>query len=410
MKIRDLFLTNANGIKRVAVALALLLLLSFCLGIPVAYAEESPGTETTPGDEAEPEPDNNQGAIADLQGDLAGVRDELETAKGQYADAEKELKALNAQIADLEAEIAATEEEIEFTQGLIAEYNEKVFELQQHIVELDLEIGDANSSLNKRLRVMYMTDDQSVLSVLLGSESFVDFLSNMEMVRRIHESDKAFLADLKQKLDDIEVKKAEIQEVEEMLISQRTVLQEKKDKLDADKAELAIAQQRAKEIRDKVAAEIERLEEESKRIAQELVNLTSQWGDYAGGAMAWPVIGPVTAEFGMRLHPITRRWTMHNGIDIGVRSGTPIHAAADGYVYFSGWNTGGYGNLVMLDNGSGIVTMYAHCSSFAVKAGQVVNRGDIIAYVGTTGSSTGPHLHFEVRVKGTPQNPMGWLG
>jgi len=101
---------------------------------------------------------------------------------------------------------------------------------------------------------------------------------------------------------------------------------------------------------------------------------------------------------------------MHTGIDIGARSGTPIHAAADGIVYFAGWNSGGYGNLVMIDNGSGIVTMYAHCSGFAISKGTVVHRGDIVAYVGSTGSSTGPHLHFEVRVNGAHQNPRGWLG
>ena len=408
MGFRDFVVNKTNGAKRVVAALALLLLLSFCLGVPVSYAEETPGTETEP--ESGDETDGNQSTINDLQGDLAGVRDDLDIARGQYADAEKELKALNAQIAALEEEIAAVENEIDILQESIDEYSAIVFDLLEQIVVLDREINDANSSLNKRLRVMYMTDDHSVLAVLLGSESFIELLSNLEMVRRIHESDKAFLAELEQKLNDVEAKKEEVQVIEGMLKSQRDALRESKNKLDENKAELAVARQRAKEIRDKVAAEIARLEEESKRIEQELVNLTSQWGDYAGGAMAWPVIGPITSGFGNRIHPITGRWTMHNGIDIGAKSGTPIHAAADGYVYFAGWNTGGYGNLVMLDNGSGIVTMYAHCSGFAVKTGQVVHRGDIIAYVGSTGNSTGPHLHFEVRVKGTPQNPMGWLG
>jgi len=379
--------------KRVTVALALLLALSVCLTSPGVYANEGGGT-----------------TIKELQGNLLEVREELDAARDEYDQAVKELKALESQIATLEAQIAETEEEIETLQAQIMEYSNQLFELNERIVRLEIEIFDQGSALNKRLRIMYMTGEQSMLAVLLNSESFVDLLYNMEMVRKIHESDVAFLAELEAKLDEVEQKKAEVRRIEDTLKDQQTALQIFKDQLDEDKAALAVAKRRVQQIRDAAAAEIDRLEKESKRIEQELVNMTSQWGDYAGGAMAWPVLGPVTSEFGMRYHPVTGRYVMHNGIDIGVKTGTPVHAAADGLVYFSGWNTGGYGYLVMIDNGSKIVTMYAHNSALAVSAGQVVHRGDIIAYAGSTGMSTGPHVHFEVRVSGTPQNPRGWLG
>jgi len=384
-----------TGAKRFVFTVAVLLALTSLPLSSGVYAADTPSSGTT---------------ADDLKNNLSDVQDQLSTAQGEYDSAVKELKGLDASIKTLEGQIKDTQNDIDALQVQIDENNALLQSLLEQIVTLEAEITDQNSQLNKRLRVMYETGDQSILSVLLSSESFVDFLSNIEMVQRIHESDKAFLAELQTKLDDIEAKKAEAEQIQATLDTQNTELHDKQDKQNADKASLAAAQKRVQSIKDQAAADVDRLEKESVKIKNELANMTSQWGDYAGGQMAWPVIGPITSPFGMRIHPITGQYTMHTGIDIGVSSGTPVHAAADGIVYFAGWNTGGYGNLVMIDNGSGIVTMYAHNSSFAVSKGQVVSRGDVIAYSGSTGNSTGPHVHFEVRVNGVPQNPMNWLG
>ena len=432
---------NRLGTKRVVVALALMMALSFCLALPAAYAEESePPAETggeapsepsggtadeapadTSGEAAEAAPGDTGGdesggtgdkttKVDELRNNIEDVNGQLDQAKNDYDAAVAELKSLEERIAALEAQIKEKEEEIEELQAQINANSDIIFELTQQIIDLDQEVFDQNSELNKRLRMMYMTDDESMLAVLLGSENFVDFLSNIEMVRKIHESDKAFLADLEAKLDELEKKREEVRKIEEELKVQQDELETQKEQLDADKAALAAAKQRVKEIRDKAAADIDRLEAESNRLKAELANMISQWGDYFGGAMAWPVLGPITSEFGMRIHPITGRWAMHNGIDIGVPYGTAVHAGAPGIVYFAGWNGGGYGNLVILDNGSGITTFYAHNQSIAVYKGQVVARGDVIAYAGSTGNSNGPHVHFEVRVKGVPDNPRNWLG
>jgi murein DD-endopeptidase MepM/ murein hydrolase activator NlpD len=381
-----------------------------------AYAEEAEEPPAAAVQTQSPPPATTTKPTVDgLKNELSNVREDLDQAKGEYDAAVKELKELETKIAILEEQIRIKEGEIETTQGQIEENDALLVRLWDQIAELDNEIIDHNSALNQRLRIMYQTSDHSMLAVLLGSESFVDFLTNLEMVRRIHESDKAFLEELEEKLNLVESKKDQAQQIEMMLESQRAALQTQKDLLDEDKAALAIAQQRVKEIRDKAAAEIARLEEESKRIQQELLNMTSKWGDYHGGAMAWPVLGPVTSGYGNRVHPITGRWTMHTGIDIGIPYGTPVHAGNAGVVIYSGWNSGGYGYLVMIDhgvdtNGNMIVTMYAHNQSNAVGVGSIVNRGDIIAYAGSTGMSNGPHVHFEVRVNGAPTNPMGWLG
>src|SRR5262249_31267791 len=122
----------------------------------------------------------------------------------------------------------------------------------------------------------------------------------------------------------------------------------------------------------------------------------------SASGLAWPVSGPVTSPFGWR-------WgRMHEGIDIGVPYGTPIHAAASGTVIYCGWESG-YGNLTVIDHGGGLATAYGHQSSLAVSCGQQVSQGDVIGYVGSTGHSTGPHLHFEVRVNGAAVDPMGYL-
>jgi murein DD-endopeptidase MepM/ murein hydrolase activator NlpD len=391
------------ALKRVAVALALLMALSICLTSQGVYATEE--TET-------PAPSNGVTAD-DLRNDLAGIRQNLDAARVELDKAESEFKTLKAQIASMEAEIKATEDEIAVLEAQIAEYNRQIEALTAQIEALEIEISDQNSDLNQRLRVMYETSEQSILAVLLDSESFVDFLSNLEMVRMIHESDKEFLEELERKLDDVEKKRAEVQALEDKLQTEKATLETKKAKLDADKAVLDVAKQRAQQIRDAVAQSVAALEAESKQIEQELANMTREWGDYGGGAMAWPVIGPITSEFGSRIHPILGYKINHDGIDIGVPTGTPVHAAADGIVYRANWSDG-YGNIVGIDHGTqdgkSIVTVYAHNSGFAVSKGTVVHRGDVIAYAGSTGRSTGPHVHFEVRVATFAQNPRGWLG
>jgi murein DD-endopeptidase MepM/ murein hydrolase activator NlpD len=348
-----------------------------------------------------------------LQSNLNNVNSQIGQAKSEYQKAKEELDGLVAQINTLQTQISATEIEISETEALIAEYDAQLALLAIEIAQLEEEVGDQNSALNQKLRIMYETDNASLFTVLLGSEGVVDFLSNLEMVKRIHASDRELLDSLQEKLDALEVKKAEVQQIEQMLSAQKAVLVERKSSLDANKAELGVARSKAQVIRDAAYEDLVELEKESKRIEQELAARHSDL-TYGGGPLAWPCYGPITSEFGGRVSPGGIGSTNHMGIDIGVSTGTAIHAAADGIVIFAGWS-GGYGNFVMIDHGiepnSGkmLVTCYAHNSGFAVSAGKSVVKGDTIAYAGSTGNSTGPHCHFEVRVNGTPQNPRGWL-
>ncbi|MDD4048728.1 MAG: M23 family metallopeptidase [Clostridia bacterium] len=163
---------------------------------------------------------------------------------------------------------------------------------------------------------------------------------------------------------------------------------------------------------DKVQAEkaVKDLEQQSLNIAAEIRRQTGDTSYLGSGKLAWPTPGfkRITSEFGWRIHPITKKRSMHTGTDIAANYGTNIVAAESGTVMEVAWR-GGYGRIVMVDHGGGIVTLYAHTSKSLVKPGQVVKKGQAIAKIGTTGWSTGPHLHFEVRENGNPVNPMTYL-
>ncbi|MDR3305455.1 MAG: peptidoglycan DD-metalloendopeptidase family protein [Clostridiales Family XIII bacterium] len=384
-----IIINNKNALRtRLAVVMmAALLALSMAAVLPGAYAD-------------------------DLQGELDDANAQLDDAKSELDQAKAALDALEGQIRTLQANIAATETSIAETEASIADYDAQIVVITAEVEQLEQEVNDQNSDLNQRLRVMYETGDESILVVLLGSENIVDFLASLDMIKKIHESDTELLKELERKLDEVEAKKADLVRIEQMLVAQRAELETRRETLRVDQANLDTAKAEAQKIKDAAQAEVSRLEAESKRIEAELAARESQ-GTYGGGTMSWPAKGTVTSEFGMRVNPITGIYTLHAGIDIGVGYGAPIYAAADGIVIYSQYNTGGYGNLVMIDNGvydgSKITTCYAHNSSLAVSVGQAVTRGQVIAYAGSTGNSTGDHCHFEVRVNGTPTNPRGWL-
>jgi murein DD-endopeptidase MepM/ murein hydrolase activator NlpD len=179
-----------------------------------------------------------------------------------------------------------------------------------------------------------------------------------------------------------------------------------RDALVAAQQEKAAALSGVREDKAAYLAEVEALQAQSALLAARIAAAQSSSGaapaTSSGGALAWPVSGAVTSGFGSR-------WgRMHEGIDIAVASGTPVHAAASGTVIYAGWMSG-YGNLVVIDHGNGLATAYGHNSSLSVGQGATVGAGSVIALSGSTGHSTGPHVHFEVRVNGSPVDPLGYL-
>jgi len=371
--------------KRKLISISLILILTLTFACVSSYADEK----------------------TDLENKLKEAKQDVKDAKQDYqAKRSKEL-SLAEKISSLEASILKTENELKETKKDIEENNKKIEAVTKEVVQLESEVGTQNSELMGRLRMMYTAGDSSVLEVLLNSEDIVDFLSNLDMIQKIHAQDVKVLDELNAKLDEVERKRAELVLIKETLDQHKQEEKQKRAKLAAEKTELAAAKAEAHAAAEEALEDLESMEQASKSIEKELKELKSR-GTYGGGKMGWPVNGSVTSEYGWRIHPITGTRRLHAGIDIAASTGTPVHAAAGGVVVKASYN-GGYGNVVIVDHGSGIMTLYGHNSSFAASVGTSVKRGDVIAYAGSTGNSTGPHCHFEVRINGVPQNPRNWL-
>ena len=225
-----------------------------------------------------------------------------------------------------------------------------------------------------------------------------------------------------------ETKNISLKEIKEILeeakknnlIAVSQLLQKEKAELESEKKELQIQQENKKMLlsqlesqQDKLEQMLDEMEEISQEISKKIKQILAQQKTkrkYVGGKLAWPLEAeyPITSYFGMRFHPILKKTKMHTGIDIGAPYGSNILAAADGEVITAEW-VPAYGLTVIIDNGSGIVTLYAHMSKILVHKGQVVKRNNVIGRVGSTGYSTGPHLHFEVRINGDVVNPLSYL-
>ncbi|MDO5331965.1 MAG: peptidoglycan DD-metalloendopeptidase family protein, partial [Bacillota bacterium] len=292
----------------------------------------------------------------------------------------------------------------------INETKEKINVTLAELAVLEEQIATQDDDLNQRLRTMYKNGSIGMLSVLLGSKSMSDFLTNMEMVKRIYNSDAQLLADMQVAYDSVIDKKQQLSDLKDSLVAQQETATNAKASLSASEEKLA-AQKKAVESDNKaLEAQIDELNAEADRLVAEILKL--QGNDaYAGGQMCWPSKSStrITSNFGNRLHPILKVYKLHTGIDIGAAKGTDIIAANSGKVIKAAYNAGGYGYYVMIDHGGGIVTLYAHSSKLLVNVGDIVVRGQTIALVGSTGNSTGPHIHFEVRVNGQYVDPLGYV-
>lgn len=299
------------------------------------------------------------------------------------------------------------------------EYQELLDEIENLntiLYEIDMAIEEAEENyehqcelFKSRLRAIYKNSNESTLDILIQSKNITDFLERLELVTYVAKRDKQIVEDLNVAKQDVEYKRNLKTEEKIDVQNQAT---EKKDRLDSLAASRSDLERQIQENKNRISM-LEKQEKEllqkSKELNDEIVALSKRT-KYVEGQMIWPLqyTKLITSSFGNRLHPILKKYTMHTGIDIGGKSGESILASNLGTVIIAGWQNA-YGNTVVIDHGGGITTLYAHCSKILVKKGQEVKVGQVIANVGSTGWSTGPHLHFEVRVNGEPQNPLNYV-
>jgi murein DD-endopeptidase MepM/ murein hydrolase activator NlpD len=357
---------------------------------------------------------------------IAGLRTKVEATREREAMLQREIdsvstriRGLEQQVGDVSEQLAPLERELRLRELKLNRLN-ALFQVQSdRLAFLRAEYRTAIERLNRRLVAAYEADVPDGLAFLLAARSFSDVLDGFDYVRTIADSDKRIAEEVgiaKREVSAARVRTGRARDgvraqakIVAVRVHQVRVL---RDALVANKGQLVVARSRKKaslaslSARERDAAgEIDALQEVSAELAAKIQAAQAHstvTRTVSAAGLVWPVSASITSPFGWR-------WgRMHEGIDLGAPYGTPIVAAAAGTVIYAGW-LGGYGNLTVIDHGEGLSTAYGHQSQIAVSVGQQVAQGQVIGYVGSTGHSTGPHLHFEVRVGGQAVDPLGYL-
>jgi murein DD-endopeptidase MepM/ murein hydrolase activator NlpD len=357
---------------------------------------------------------------------IAALRSRLEEARAREAvlqteidGASEQIQGLEQQAGDVAERLAPLERELELRELKLNRLN-ALFDLQtDRLAFLRVEYRTAITRLNQRLVAAYQAEPPDTVAILLSARSFGDLVDTLDYVRALAKYDRRVVEEVS--LARREVAAARVRtrtarvsvrkqaQIVAIRVHQARVL---RDELLASKGRLEEVRSRKKVTFDSLSAaeredagEIDALQAVSASLAAKIQAAQSQstvQRTVSASGFVWPVSAPVTSSFGWR-------WgRMHEGVDLGAAYGSPIAAAAAGTVIYAGW-LGGYGNLTVIDHGGGLATAYGHQTQIAVGVGQSVAQGEIIGYVGSTGHSTGPHLHFEVRVNGQAVDPLGYL-
>lgn len=350
--------------------------------------------------------DDKRAELNDVRQRMERMQTRKEQARRKAESASAELSEVMGSLNELQAQANNLQKKSDTLQGKINDNQAKLEKKQQ-------EMQERMFIYRKRLRDIYINGQINYLDVLLGAKDFSDFSSRMYLLQKIISRDLELLEKLKQDAAEINSRKEQLAAEMKEIKATQTELEAKKAKVNKLREQRAYMLYKAQEEEQSSQEEYERLLAISENIASMLRNMENAGGGAPAGQggtgqFMWPCNGPITSYYGWRTHPIFGTTKYHSGMDIAVDSGTPIHAADSGTIVYSGW-LGGYGNCVMIDHGGGLVTLYAHNSALNVGEGQYVSKGAVVAYAGSTGYSTGPHCHFEVRLHGELTEPLNYL-
>lgn len=341
----------------------------------------------------------------DLASQLNETNNQLKAVQDEISQNMQQLQEVNDQIAQSQEEINTINIEIEDLKNQIEENEQKLEKVQK-------EYDDIQDLLDARLIATYRAPKLQSLDILLNSKSITEFLGNYYSLKKLTEYDNKLFQTVKEQKSEIETTKKILAEKKKQVVTSKQIQQKKSQVLTNTKTmrEYYLSKLTAQELElqtkiDEYNAQVAEIEAEIKLLA---LNTISE--DYIGGAMTWPVPGytGITSEYGMRVHPITSAYKLHTGVDISAPIGASFVASANGIVTKATYNSA-YGNMVIIDHGGGVQTLYAHGSEIVAQVGQTVAKGDEVLKVGSTGYSTGPHAHFEIRINGQTVNPLEFL-
>jgi len=364
----------------------------------------------------------------------AGLQDKLDATQSKIDRAEQhkgvlttEIEGLSGRIDQLEGEVAvlrnreaAVKAELAAKQAELDRAKARLSRAHDHLLVLRVHLRRSLTDLREMLVSIYRAGSPDTLEVILSSRGFDDLIGRAEYLDRIQSQNEAVVSrvrDLRDEAQDtvhrLRAAKLQIEAVRNSIAAKERELARTRGAIESQQGALEAVRGKRQAAVDEINSHIDRLSEVEDSLQQKIQEQIAAasggialpagpLGTPSAAGLIWPVSGPITSGYGYR-------WgRLHEGIDIAVPEGTPIRAAASGTVIIAGY-TGGYGNYTCIDHGGGLSTCYGHQSGYAVSAGESVSQGEIIGYSGNTGSSTGPHLHFEVRINGVATDPLGYL-
>ncbi len=356
---------------------------------------------------------------AENKNNTADLQTQREELQNQLNNTNNELEEVQSDLSENLKQIEKLDKRIEKAETQLGEQESKITELKNSINQIESELNTVSEKYNKqkelfkqRLVAIYEAGETRYLDILLKSRSLSDFLSSYYIITELAEIDNNLINELEEKKKTIDLSKQKLEKEKNELA---TIVE--------NQTRVARTLQNTKKMRESF---IEKLSDEEKQLQSKIDEINTQYEEvnrqilalaqqgidtqYIGGQLEWPVPGytRITSKYEMRVHPITGQYKLHTGVDIGAPEGVNFVAANDGIVVKAGKNIA-YGNMVIIDHGGGISTLYAHGSEILVELGQSVKRGDTILKVGSTGYSTGPHAHFEVRINGVTTDPLPYI-
>ena len=355
-----------------------------------------------------------------LEEELAQIKKEREEANKKIEEVKKQEQAYLKQVNEVETQLLTSLSQLNDLNTRLAEAKSDIdkttIELvlkEQDLNKIEDELDGKIAILNRRVASIYKNKDSNILEILLKAEDFIEFISRLKLMNLIAQQDAEIIKAIKDKrTSNLTIKKAILDLREKQkdrqtevakLVSQAEEKQTEVEGIYDEKSNLLSNTRANKNALIYMQKDLEIREAEITRILE-----SYKYGNAPGDKFMWPVAGFLKSGFGMRRHPIIGTMRMHAGVDLVAPSGALVKAADGGQIIQAGYD-GGYGYSIVVYHGGGFATVYGHLSRILVAVGQNVSRGEVIGLVGATGLATGPHLHFEVRINGAAQNPLGFL-
>ncbi|MDR3270032.1 MAG: peptidoglycan DD-metalloendopeptidase family protein [Peptococcaceae bacterium] len=347
--------------------------------------------------------------LSNANQDLNALHQQEQAARERLNQVTYTADILKTQVTQLDTQIAAANKDLKQKEAAVNSLLAQIEVTQAELEQKQQDLDARRNALGQRMRGIYEDGQVSYFEVLFEAATLSDLITRVEYLGYLIDNDQQLLYGIREEKAKVESKETELQAQKDEAVNVKNQQAAVKADLDSKKAQQQQLLTETKQAENDLLIQIEKMEADSAALTKKIRELSASLSGnrVVGSIYQWPLKSyfTISSPFGYRIHPITKLRSLHTGTDIPAPTGTPIMAAGDGVVIMAS-DYGAFGNSVIIDHGSGYTTLYAHQSKMAARVGQTVYAGDVIGYVGTTGWSTGPHLHFEVRVDGNPTDAM----